>query len=299
MTHALEAGMRLVVASHNAGKVWEIKQLIGPFGLDAVSAGDLDLPEPEETETTFTGNAKLKALAAAKASGLPALADDSGLEVECIGGAPGIYSARWAGPTKDFSVAMSKVAEEVTQRQGWSAPGPKANFICALCLAWPDGHTEVFEGRVDGVLVWPQRGGNGFGYDPMFLADGKTETFGEMEPAEKHAMSHRSRAFELFKAAKLDGLGPVDSGSGSGAGGVGAYEGLSAAAANLSTQAELAAFIGNLRADLKDNTEDWENADLPAFLEALQGWLEDAKSLDEEPRWRLIAKALLAGSRYE
>ncbi|MCH9806813.1 MAG: RdgB/HAM1 family non-canonical purine NTP pyrophosphatase [Alphaproteobacteria bacterium] len=300
MTNVLEAGMRLVVASHNAGKVWEIKQLIQPFGLDAVSAGDLNLPEPEETETTFAGNARLKAVAAATASGLPALADDSGLEVDCLGGAPGIYSARWAGPTKDFSLAMKKVAEEVKQRHGWSAPGPKANFICALCLAWPDGQTEVFEGRVDGVLVWPARGGNGFGYDPMFLAEGKSETFGEMEPAEKHAMSHRSRAFEIFKAAKLDGLergGGADVATANG--GAGAFEGLSAAAANLSTRAELAAFVGHLREDLKANPGNWENADLPRFLEAMQGWLQDETSLEDEPRWRLLAKALLAASMYE
>lgn len=299
MTHKLEPGMRLVVASHNAGKVWEIKQLIQPFGLDAVSAGDLGLPEPEETETTFAGNARLKALAAAEASGLPALADDSGLEVEVLGGAPGIYSARWAGPTKDFSLAMRKVAEEVTARQGWEAPGPRANFICTLCLAWPDGETELFEGLVDGLLVWPARGGNGFGYDPMFLADGKSETFGEMEPAEKHAMSHRSRAFALFKAAKLEGIIAAGDGGGPAQGrGAGAYEGLAAAAANLSTQAELATFIGNLRSDLETNGAQWENGDLSSFLEALQGWISDSWNLEEEPRWRLLAKALLAGSRY-
>lgn len=297
MTHNLEHGMRLVVASHNAGKVWEIKQLIAPFGLDAVSAGDLDLPEPEETETTFAGNAKLKALAAAKASGLPALADDSGLEVDVLGGAPGIYSARWAGPSKDFSLAMTKVAEEVSARHGWAAPGPRANFICRLCLAWPDGQTEVFEGRVDGVLVWPARGGNGFGYDPMFLPDGKGQTFGEMEPAEKHAMSHRSRAFALFKAAKLEGLAHTADCEASH--GAGAYEGLAAAAANLSTQAELGTFVANLRSDLKTNGAEWENADLESFLEAVQAWITDSRTLEEEPRWRLLAKALLAGSRYE
>lgn len=300
MSHELKPGMRLVVASHNAGKVWEIKQLILPFGLDAVSAGDLNLPEPEETEPTFIGNAKLKAQAAATASGLPALADDSGLEVDVLGGAPGIYSARWAGPSKDFAVAMKKVAEEVEARQGWSAPGPKANFICTLCLAWPDGTTEVFEGRVNGVLVWPVRGGNGFGYDPMFLADGKMQTFGEMEPEEKHAMSHRSRAFAAFKAAKLAGLqedAKVSGGKSSM--GAGAYEGLSAAAANLSTRAELVTFIDNFRKDLKSNSEDWENADLESFLEALQRWIADSRGIEDEPRWRLLAKALLAGSRYE
>ncbi len=300
MTLKLKPGMRLVVASHNAGKVWEIKQLIAPFGLDAVSAGDLDLPEPEETETTFAGNARLKALAAAMASGLPALADDSGLEVDVLDGAPGIFSARWAGSSKDFALAMKKVADEVEAKDGWTAPGPKANFICSLCLGWPDGDTEVFEGRVDGVLVWPARGGNGFGYDPMFLAEGKSETFGEMEPGEKNAMSHRSRAFAAFKAAKLEGLS--DSGGVPerlAVTGAGAYEGLAAAAANLSTQAELATFIGNLRADLKTNGADWENDDLTSFLEALQAWSADSRDLEEEPRWRLLAKALLAGSRYE
>lgn len=300
MTHKLGPGMRLVVASHNAGKVWEIKQLIAPFGLDAVSAGDLNLPEPEETEATFAGNARLKALAAATGSGLPALADDSGLEVDVLGGAPGIFSARWAGPAKDFDLAMKKVADEVAARHGWTAPGPRANFICSLCLAWPDGTTEVFEGRVDGILVWPSRGGNGFGYDPMFLPDGKSETFGEMQPAEKHAMSHRSRAFAAFKAAKLagfstadgapDGLAPI---------GAGAYEGLAAAAANLSTRAELATFIGNLRADLKTNGAEWDNEDLASFLKAVQGWIDVRPDLEEEPRWRLLAKALLAGSRSE
>jgi XTP/dITP diphosphohydrolase len=297
MRHALAPGTQLVVASHNAGKVWEIKQLIAPFGLDAVSAGELDLPEPEETETTFQGNARLKAVAAAEASGLPALADDSGLEVACLGGAPGIYSARWAGPQKDFAVAMRKVAEEVTQRQGWAAPGPRANFVCALCLAWPDGQAEFFEGRVDGVLVWPARGGQGFGYDPMFQPDGEDETFGEMEPARKHAMSHRARAFEAFRAEKLVGLSPVGEKPASGSGGAGAYEGLAAAAANLSTADELVTFIGNLRMDLKDNAHAWENADLDHYLKAIGAFIEDSPNLEVEPRWRLIAKALLAGSR--
>jgi XTP/dITP diphosphohydrolase len=201
----LVAGSKLVVASHNPGKVWEINQLIEPYGFAAVSAGDLGLVEPEETEPTFIGNARLKAVGAATASGLPALADDSGLEVACLGGAPGIYSARWAGPSKDFSIAMRKVAEEITARHGWTRPGPRANFISVLCLAWPDGETQEFEGTIDGVLVWPGRGGNGFGYDPMFLADGEEQTFGEMEPARKYAMSHRTRAFAQFKAACLEG----------------------------------------------------------------------------------------------
>lgn len=194
----LTKGMRLVVASHNKGKLSEIADLIRPFGLDAVSAGALNVSEPEETEPTFAGNARLKALHSARATGLPALSDDSGLEVHDLGGAPGIYSARWAGPTKDFAVAMNKVAGELTSRKAWRAPGPTANFICALCLAWPDGETHVVEGRIDGHLVWPPRGVRGFGYDPMFVADGETETYGEMDPLKKHATSHRARAFALF-----------------------------------------------------------------------------------------------------
>lgn len=200
----LAPGSRLVVASHNPGKVWEINQLIQPYGFDAISAGDLGLSEPEETEPTFEGNARLKALAATTGSGLPALADDSGLEVDALGGAPGIYSARWAGPDRDFNVAMQKVAEEITARHGWSAPGPRANFISVLCLAWPDGENHVFEGKVFGHLVWPGRGTNGFGYDPMFVADGETLTFGEMEPKRKYELSHRTRSFEIFKKAMLE-----------------------------------------------------------------------------------------------
>ena len=204
----LRRGTRLVVASHNPGKVWEIQQLIEPYGLDAISAGDLGLAEPEESEPTFAGNAKLKAVAAATGSGLPALADDSGLEVDCLGGAPGIYSARWAGPGKDFGLAMKRLGEEITSRNGWVAPGPRANFISVLCLAWPDGETRLFEGKVFGHLVWPPRGGNGFGYDPMFVPDGGTETFGEMQPEGKYAISHRTRAFAAFKAAMLDAITP-------------------------------------------------------------------------------------------
>lgn len=201
----LTPGTRLVVASHNKGKVVEINDLIRPFGLAAVSAGELGLPEPEETEDTFTGNARLKAVAAAKASGLPALSDDSGLEVACLGGAPGVVSARWAGPTKDFSIAMARVAREVEANGGFGPDRPRANFMCVLCLAWPDGTSEVFEGRVDGRLVWPPRGSKGFGYDPMFLADGYELTFGEMESDAKHAISHRARAFALFRARCLAG----------------------------------------------------------------------------------------------
>jgi XTP/dITP diphosphohydrolase len=203
MTRRLAAGDRIVVASHNPGKLREIEDLIRPFGLAAISAGELGLPEPDETETTFVGNARLKAVAAATRAGLPALSDDSGLEVACLGGAPGIYSARWAGPSKDFAKAMEKVAAEVTARFGWSAPGPIANFTSALSLAWPDGSSDEFEGKVFGHLVWPPRGSKGFGYDPMFRPEGETLTFGEMEPDAKHAISHRARAFALFVDACL------------------------------------------------------------------------------------------------
>ncbi len=202
----LTAGTKLVVASHNKGKLVEIADLVRPYGLVTVSAGALGVSEPEETEPTFIGNAKLKALHAARATGLPALSDDSGLEVRDLGGAPGIYSARWAGPAKDFSVAMRQVADELTARQAWTKrEAPRANFTCALALAWPDGHSEAFEGRVFGTLVWPPRGTKGFGYDPMFLADGETETYGEMDQTRKHATSHRARAFVLFVEACLGG----------------------------------------------------------------------------------------------
>lgn len=195
MARRFEGG-RLVVASHNAGKVREIRELLAPFGADVVSAGELDLPEPEETGTTFAANAELKALAAAQAAGLPALSDDSGLAVEALGGAPGIYSARWAGPSKDFGVAMRRIEDELAGHDD-----RRAHFVCALTLAWPDGHCETFEGRVDGTLVWPPRGERGFGYDPVFQPEGHAATFAEMEPAAKHAMSHRARAFALLVAA--------------------------------------------------------------------------------------------------
>lgn len=204
MSRKLLRGNKLVVASHNPGKLREIADLIRPFGLEAVSAGSLGVSEPEETETTFAGNARLKALHSAKATGLPALSDDSGLEVEALGGDPGIYSARWAGPSKDFAMAMEKVAKLLQEQGAWTAEGPRANFTAALCLAWPDSETEVFEGKVFGNLVWPPRGSRGFGYDPMFLADGMRETFGEMEPDAKHAISHRARAFKLFVSACLE-----------------------------------------------------------------------------------------------
>lgn len=196
----LSPGMRLVVASHNPGKVWEIERLIAPHGLHALAAADLGLREPEETETTFKGNARLKALLAAEGSGLPALADDSGMEVELLQGAPGIHSARWAGPTRDFSLAMRRVHDEIAAKCGaWPEPAPCACFVSVLCLAWPDGETQFFEGRVWGTLVWPPRGDNGFGYDPMFLPRGENETFGEMVPARKYTMTHRARAFSVFE----------------------------------------------------------------------------------------------------
>ena len=204
MRRRLHQSERLVVASHNAGKVREIYDLVMPYGLSVVAAADLQLPEPDETGSTFQENAELKALSATRIAGLPALADNSGIEVEVLDGAPGIYSARWAGPDKDFKLAMQWVADEVRERGGWVPPGPRANFTAVLCLAWPDGATEAFEGKVYGHLVWPPRGTRGFGYDPMFVADGQTLTFGEMEPAAKHAISHRAHAFDKFVAACLD-----------------------------------------------------------------------------------------------
>ena len=189
---------RLVIASHNPGKVREIGALLDGHGLDVVSAGKLDLPEPEETGTTFVMNAELKARAAADLSGLPALADDSGLCVDALGGDPGIFSARWAGESKDFDLAMKLVED----RLGDTPDAPRsAHFVCALALAWPDDHVEWFEGRVDGTLVWPPRGDKGFGYDAMFLPDGKTETFGEMDQDRKHTISHRADAFAQLVAA--------------------------------------------------------------------------------------------------
>ena len=194
------SGTRLVVASHNPGKVREIADLIAPWNLQAISVGELGLPEPDETEPTFVGNALLKARAAAAGARLPALADDSGLCVDALDGAPGIYSARWAGPSKDFSLAM----EEVHRRmQASGRPSRAAWFICALAIAWPDGVEASFEGRIDGELVWPPRGSRGFGYDPMFVPEGHSLTFGEMEPQAKHAMSHRARAFRQFVEACL------------------------------------------------------------------------------------------------
>lgn len=190
-------GERLVIATHNEGKLREISALLEPFGIACTGAAELDLPEPEETGVTFIDNAELKARTAADLSGLPALADDSGLCVEALGGMPGVFSARWAEAregNRDFALAMERVWEQV------EACGPQvsrdAHFVCALAIAWPnDGQTESFDGRVDGMLVWPPRGGQGFGYDPMFLPEGHDQTFGEMDPDAKHSISHRARAF--------------------------------------------------------------------------------------------------------
>jgi len=180
---------RMVIASHNQGKVEEISALLMPFRIAALSAASLGIPEPEETGNSFETNAALKAGAAARASGLPALADDSGLVVPALGGAPGIYSARWAGPTKDFRIAMERVHREL------GGQDRSAFFVAMLALAWPEGDLELFRGEVAGALVWPPRGERGFGYDPMFVPEGGRATFGEVEPAQKHRISHRARAF--------------------------------------------------------------------------------------------------------
>ncbi len=196
------AGGALVIASHNPGKVREIAELLAPHGVEVRSAGELGLPEPEETAVTFAENAAIKARAAAQGSGLPALADDSGLVVAALDGQPGVHSARWAGPDKDFGPAMERVERELSQiarRDG--TVDRRAAFVCALCLAWPDGREESFEGRVEGTLVWPPRGSQGFGYDPIFQAEGFEITFGEMVPEEKHAISHRARAFAKLVGA--------------------------------------------------------------------------------------------------
>ncbi len=191
---------RIVAATHNPGKVRELTELLTPLGFEPVPAAALGLPEPEETADTFTGNAELKALAAARVAGEIALADDSGLAVDALGGSPGIYSARWAGPEKDFLVAMQKVEDGLKAERGPDGEGDRrASFVSVLSLAWPDGHVESFEGLVRGQLVWPPRGGQGFGYDPIFVPEGETETFGEMAPEKKHKLSHRAQAFAKLK----------------------------------------------------------------------------------------------------
>ncbi len=200
---------KLIVASHNKGKLVEIAELLTRFDVETVGADELGLPEPEETGKTFIANAELKALASATKAGLPALADDSGLAVDALDGAPGIYSARWAQTPngRDFDFGMHKIEMAISQKQnGETSPVPRtARFICALSLAWPDGHVESFEGTVEGTLVWPMRGKNGFGYDPVFLPLGGDLTFGEMAPQAKHAMSHRADAFtQLVEACFVD-----------------------------------------------------------------------------------------------
>ncbi len=203
MSRRFEGG-RLVIASHNAGKVREIGALLAPFGADVVSVGYLGLPEPEETENTFAGNARIKAHAAAQGAGVPALSDDSGLTVDALDGDPGVYTADWAETPqgRDFELAMTKVW---TRLEDMGAPEPRtAQFRCTLCLAWPDGEDVVVEGLAPGRLVWPMRGKNGFGFDPMFLPEGKSETFGEMVPDEKHAISHRADAFAKLIRACFD-----------------------------------------------------------------------------------------------
>ena len=196
MARKLLHGARLVLASHNPGKLAEVVELVLPFGFDVVAAGKLGLPEPPENAPDFAGNARIKAMAAARASGLAALADDSGFCVAALAGAPGVLSARWAGPAKDFAHAMARVNALLGE-----APDRRAWFIAALCLAWPDGHTATFLGRVDGEAVWPPRGENGFGYDPMFLPVGASGTFGELDRAQKHTLSHRARALAQLQAA--------------------------------------------------------------------------------------------------
>ncbi|MBH5385307.1 MULTISPECIES: RdgB/HAM1 family non-canonical purine NTP pyrophosphatase [Bradyrhizobium] len=193
---------KLVIATHNPGKLAEMRELLAPYGIEAVSAGELGLSEPDETGSDFRSNAAIKAIAAAQAARLPAFADDSGIVVDALDGAPGIYSARWAGPSKDFNAAMAQI-ERLLQERGATTPDKRrAHFVSALCVAWPDDHLEQVEARVDGTLVWPPRGTAGFGYDPMFLPDGHNRTFGEMESIEKHGLpplglglSHRARAF--------------------------------------------------------------------------------------------------------
>jgi XTP/dITP diphosphohydrolase len=199
-----------VVATHNPGKLAEMRELLAPYGIDATSAGELGLKEPDETGMTFRDNARTKAEAAVKATGLPAFADDSGLAVDALDGAPGIQSARWAGPDKNFRRAMESIEEKLRERGATTPERRKAHFVSALCVAWPDGHVEEFEARVDGTLVWPPRGDRGFGYDPMFLPDGHGRTFGEMSSVEKHGLpprgkglSHRARAFLKLAEACL------------------------------------------------------------------------------------------------
>jgi XTP/dITP diphosphohydrolase len=202
---------RLVIATHNPGKLTEMRDLLALYGIEATSAGELGLPEPEETGRSFRDNARIKADAAAKASGMPAFADDSGLAVDALGGEPGIHSARWAGPNKDFRFAMNEIQTRLMKLGAKAPEQRRAHFVSALCVTWPDGHREEFEAKVDGMLDWPPRGTKGFGYDPMFLPDGHAETFGEMTAEDKHGLpprgkglSHRARAFLKLAEACLE-----------------------------------------------------------------------------------------------
>ena len=210
MAHRRIAGS-LVIATHNPGKLAEMRDLLAVYGVEAISAGELGLPEPDETGTTFRDNARIKAAAAAIASNMPAFADDSGLTVDALDGDPGIYSARWAGPDKDFRVAMNQIQSLLIERGAKNAAQRRGHFVSALCVAWPDGHAEEFEATVDGTIVWPPRGMQGFGYDPLFKPDGHDRTFGEMSADEKHGLpprgqglSHRARAFLKLAEACLE-----------------------------------------------------------------------------------------------
>jgi XTP/dITP diphosphohydrolase len=210
MPHRRIAG-RLVIATHNPGKLVEMRDLLAIYGVDAISAGELGLPEPEETGTTFAANARIKAKAAAIAANMPSFADDSGLAVDALEGQPGIHSARWAGPDKDFRAAMNTIQTLLMERGAKAAERRRGHFVSALCVAWPDNHVEEFEATVHGTIVWPPRGNLGFGYDPLFLPDGQSRTFGELSAEEKHGLppngqglSHRARAFLKLAEACLD-----------------------------------------------------------------------------------------------
>lgn len=202
----LKRGDTLVVATHNPGKIREIEALVAPYGVAVTTAGALGLPEPDETGVTFEANAMLKAIAAAIGSGEPSLADDSGVVVDALGGEPGIHSARWAGPEKDFRIAMKKVEDGLIAAGAVTPDKRTARFVSVLCLAFPNGATEIWRGEVKGTMVWPPRGANGFGYDPMFVPEGETRTFGELTAEEKHGKSHRAKAFAQFARARLPRL---------------------------------------------------------------------------------------------
>ncbi len=203
MTIRLSRGDSLVVATHNQGKLREFRDLLEPFGIEALSSGELGVPEPEETGDTFEENARLKAVITAFATSRLALSDDSGLAVKALGGQPGIHSARWAGVPRDFDRAMSRVEDQLSAKGASTPEARRASFVCMLCLANPVGAVQFFEGTIEGHLVWPPRGSKGFGYDPMFVPDGYGLTFGEMDPADKHAISHRAKAFAAFRSAVL------------------------------------------------------------------------------------------------